>query len=64
MGTIDRTVRSVIALAFAILYFTGIVPELIGLILLIISAVFILTSYLGFCPVYALFRLKTRSKQS
>ncbi len=55
MGIPDRTIRVLIAIAIAILYFTGIISGTIGLVLLAVASIFILTSLLGTCPLYSLF---------
>ena len=59
MGSPDRVIRIIAAIVFAILYFTGTVPGTWGVVLLILGVVFVLTSLVGFCPVYAIFGMDT-----
>ena len=59
MGTIDRTIRIIVAIVFAVLYFTNIVTGTIGLVLVILGAVFVLTSLISFCPLYLPFGINT-----
>lgn len=59
MGSTDRILRIIIAAVIAILYFTGTVSGTLGLVLLILGAVFVLTSLVSFCPLYAIFGLNT-----
>jgi len=59
MSNIDRIVRLVIAALFAFLYFGGVLPGTLGLVLFILGIVFVLTSIVSFCPIYALFKLST-----
>jgi len=59
MSNIDRIVRLVIAALFAYLYFGGVLPDTLGLVLFILGIVFVLTSIVSFCPIYALFKLST-----
>jgi hypothetical protein len=59
MGTTDRIVRTVIALLALYLYFSGTVVGEIGIILIVISSIFLLTSLISFCPLYTLAGLKT-----
>lgn len=59
MGTIDRIVRVALAVIIAILYFTGVVGGTFGVILLVLGGVFLLTSLVGFCPLYLPFKIKT-----
>jgi Protein of unknown function (DUF2892) len=64
MGTIDRTIRLIVAIVFAVLYFTNIVSGTIGLVLVILGAVFVLTSLVSFCPLYLPFGINTcKSKE-
>ena len=63
MGTIDRVIRILIAVLVIVLYFTNIISGTLGIILLIVAGVFILTSVLGFCPLYMLIGINTRSKK-
>jgi K+-transporting ATPase A subunit len=63
MGSTDRIVRIIIAVILAALYFMGTVSGTLGIIFLIIAAVFLLTSLLGWCPLYLPFKLSTK-KQS
>lgn len=59
MGTTDRIIRILLTAVFAYLYFAGIVTGTVGLILVILGGVFVLTSLVGFCPLYTLFGLNT-----
>lgn len=63
MGTIDKVIRLLIALVIIVLYFTNIISGTLAIILLIVAAVFILTSFLGFCPAYLPFGLSTCKKE-
>ena len=55
----DRGLRVVIALVIAGLYFGNVVTGTLGIVLLVVGAVFLLTSVIGFCPLYAPFGLST-----
>jgi len=59
MGIADRIIRVVIAAIIAILYFTDIVSGTLGIVLLVIAAIFLVTLIVGFCPLYVPFGLKT-----
>ncbi|MFZ1808063.1 MAG: DUF2892 domain-containing protein [Cyclobacteriaceae bacterium] len=59
MGNADRIIRTVIVLIFATLYYTGTVTGLIGIALIILSVVFLATSLLSFCPIYAIFGMNS-----
>jgi len=62
MGSVDRIIRAVLAVAVAVLYFTGIISGTVAIILGILAIVFLLTSSVGFCPLYAAFKLSTAGK--
>jgi len=62
MGITDRGIRIIAAIAIGVLYFTRIISGTTALILLAIAAIFILTSFIGFCPLYYPFKLKTNKK--
>ncbi len=59
MGGLDKLVRLVVALLMILAYFQGMVQGTLGIILLVISAVFIITSLVSFCPLYSLFGMTT-----
>lgn len=59
MGSADRIIRIIIAAIVGILYFTGTISGTIGIVLLVLSGVFVLTSMISFCPLYAPFGIKT-----
>lgn len=59
MSDLDRIIRVVLAALFAYLYFGGIVAGTIGIVLLILGAVFLLTALIGFCPLYTPFKFST-----
>jgi len=59
MGTIDRSIRLALAAVIAILYLTGTVPGVIGIILIVIALIFAVTSFIGFCPLYTLLKIST-----
>lgn len=63
MGSVDRISRLVIAAIIAALYFTNIITGTIGIVLLVLAGVFLLTSFIGFCPLYILFGFNTCNKK-
>ena len=62
MGTIDRTIRTLLALVIVILYLTNMISGVIAIILGIFAVIFLLTGFIGFCPLYAPLKLSTRKK--
>ena len=60
MGTLDRTIRVTLAIVVAILYFTNQITGTAAIVLGILAIVFVLTSFVGTCPLYLPFGLSTR----
>lgn len=60
MGTVDRVIRVVLALAIAVLYYTGKISGTLAIVLGVVAIVFVLTSLAGRCPGYLPFGLSTR----
>lgn len=60
MGSADRAIRTLIALAIVVLYFTGGISGTLALVLGVVAVAFALTSFLGFCPSYVPFGISTR----
>lgn len=63
MGSIDRIARVLAAVIFGVLYFTGTVTGTLGIVLLVLGAVFVLTSVISFCPLYLPFGISTCAAQ-
>lgn len=63
MGSTDRIIRFILAAIFIVLYFTNTITGTWGIVLLVLAAVFVLTSFVSFCPLYAPFGLSTCSKK-
>ncbi|MEN9457564.1 MAG: hypothetical protein BWY47_00710 [Bacteroidetes bacterium ADurb.Bin302] len=59
MGTVDKTVRIIIAAVVAGLYYAGTISGTLGIVLLVLAGVFVLTSLVSFCPLYTLFGIST-----
>ncbi|MCX6228310.1 MAG: DUF2892 domain-containing protein [Bacteroidia bacterium] len=62
MGTLDKTIRILIALVIVALFVTKVVCGTLAIVLLIFAAIFVITSFVSFCPLYTLFGIKTCKK--
>ena len=62
MGTIDRVIRILLAIVFIVLYLNGSITGVVSIILGILAFVFIVTSLIGFCPLYLPFKISTIGK--
>ena len=64
MGGTDKIVRVLLAIAVGLLAYFNVVEGTLGYIVMAVAAIFVLTSFVGFCPLYGIFRLSTcKSKQ-
>jgi hypothetical protein len=59
MGTMDRVIRLLLAAVFSVLYVTQTVSGTLGIVLLVAGSIFILTSFISFCPIYHALGIKT-----
>lgn len=59
MGGADRIVRLFVAILIVIVFFKGIITGILGIVLLIFAAIFVVTSLIKYCPLYSLFNLNT-----
>jgi hypothetical protein len=59
MGTVDKIIRIVLGAVFIALWLMGMTKGVLAIILGIVGVVFILTSVVSFCPLYALFGMRT-----
>ena len=59
MGTLDKGIRFVIAIAIALLYYFDIITGTLAYILIAVAIIFLLTSFINFCPLYTLFGINT-----
>ncbi|MBK8846164.1 MAG: DUF2892 domain-containing protein [Bacteroidetes bacterium] len=62
MGTADKAIRILVALAIAGLYYANIISGTVAIVLLVLAVVFVLTSLISFCPLYFPFGISTRKK--
>jgi len=63
MGSIDRISRIIFALAIGVLYFTKAIEGTAALVLGIFAIIFLITSFISFCPLYGLFGISTSKKK-
>lgn len=59
MGNLDRIIRLLVAAVFAYLYVSEKITGTLGLALVVLAAVFTLTTFVSFCPLYTLFGVNT-----
>ena len=59
MNIADRVIRIIIALSIGVLYYTGILSGSLATGLGVLAIIFVITSFLSFCPIYTLVGLST-----
>lgn len=63
MGSTDKLIRVIIAAVIAGLYWKDIIPGTLGIVLLAFAAIFVLTSFISFCPLYLPLGINTCKKK-
>jgi len=59
MGTVDRSIRFLLAVVVAVLYFTGQISGTLALVLEVLAVIFFVTSLVGTCPAYSVAGIST-----
>jgi hypothetical protein len=57
---LDRIIRVVVGALLLALYFLGAVAGGWGIVVLVVGAILLITGVVGFCPLYALLKIKTK----
>ena len=60
MGTLDRVIRMVLAVAVGVLIFTRVLPGAAAIVLGILAGANLVAGAIGWCPVYPIFGWSTR----
>jgi hypothetical protein len=63
IGTIDKVVRIIVALIIILLFVSNKIEGTTAIVLLVLSGIFILTSFISFCPLYYPFGISTKKEQ-
>jgi hypothetical protein len=63
MGIADRIIRTIVALVVVILLITGKISGALAVILGIVAAAFLLTSAIGWCPLYLPLKISTKKTE-
>ncbi len=59
MGSADRIIRVIVAAIITVLFLTNVISGTLGIVLLALAGIFVLTSLVRFCPLYAPFGVST-----
>jgi hypothetical protein len=63
MGTTDKIIRIAVAAAIVGLYLGNVISGTLAIVGLAVVGIFVLTSLIGFCPLYAIFGMNTCKKK-
>lgn len=61
MGKTDKLIRLAIVIAIALLNYFEVVTGTLSFVLLGVAVIFLITSFLNFCPLYTIFGINTCS---
>ena len=59
MGSLDKGIRIVIAIGIALLYYFNVIEGTLAYVLIALAIIFLLTSFISFCPLYLPFGWNT-----
>ena len=59
MGSTDKIIRILVAIIVGVLYFTNVISGTVGIVLGAFALIFVLTSFISFCPLYVLLGINT-----
>jgi hypothetical protein len=62
MGSTDKIIRILIALVIGFLYYTETIRGTIAIVLGAFAIIFLITSFISFCPLYLPFGINTSKK--
>jgi len=60
MSRTDGIIRIMVALAIVALWYFGMIGGVLLTVLAVVAAIFIVTGFINFCPLYSAFKIKTR----
>jgi len=60
LGTVDRVARFVAAIVVVVLYAAGVISGWLAVVLGVLALVLLVTSLIGYCPLYALLRISSK----
>lgn len=63
MGSADKGIRITIALVIAALYFFDVIGGTLAYVLMAFALIFLLTSFISFCPLYLPLGINTCKKK-
>ena len=59
---LDRIIRIIAGAALLALFFTHTIAGTLGIIFAIVAAILLITGLIGFCPLYAILKIRTNKQ--
>ena len=59
MGSLDNGIRVVLAITVALLYYFNVIEGTLAYVLMAFAIIFLLTSFISFCPLYTVLGINT-----
>ncbi|QXP59779.1 DUF2892 domain-containing protein [Olleya sp. HaHaR_3_96] len=59
MGALDKSLRVLAAIIIALLYYLNIISGTVAYVLMALAIVFLITSFINFCPLYTILGVNT-----
>ena len=64
MGALDKSLRILIAIIIALLYYLDVIEGTLAYVLMAIAIIFLITSFINFCPLYKILGINTNRRKS
>jgi len=64
MGALDKSLRVLIAIIIALLYYLDVIEGTLAYVLIAIAIIFLITSFINFCPLYKILGINTNRLKS
>ncbi|WP_338359911.1 DUF2892 domain-containing protein [Yeosuana marina] len=59
MGALDKSLRVLLAILIAMLYYLDVIQGTLAYILMAFAIIFLITSFVSFCPLYTILGINT-----
>jgi len=64
MGALDKSLRVLIAIVVALLYYLDVIEGTLAYVLMAFAIIFLVTSFISFCPLYTILGINTCRRKS
>lgn len=64
MTSTDRIIRVIIAVVISVLYISNMITGAWAILLMVLSIIFLLTSFINFCPLYTILGIRKWERKS